>query len=114
MSNTTEHTFLVKVVLLQENETWIAQGLNYDITGHGATITAAIENFGKTFIAQALIDIRHGEKPLGNVPEAPRFYWDRFEEAAWRGLEQKRFEFPDETPPAFVINGIAADTRIYG
>jgi hypothetical protein len=113
MSDVTTYNFEVNVLLLQEYGTWIAQGLDYDITGHGADITAAIENFGRTFLGQAIVDITHGEKPLVTVKRAPRFYWQRFDEAKWRG-EEKRFQvLPEENLPAFMINALAADMRIY-
>jgi hypothetical protein len=108
----TAYNFEVRVLMLLENGTWIAQGLDYDITGHGESTDEALENFGKTLLGQAILDLRHGQEPLACVPKAPDFYWKRFEEAGWRG-QQKRFAVPEETPPAFVISALAADTRIY-
>ena len=112
MSDTNTYNFEVRVLMLLENGTWIAQGLDYDITGHGDTPDTALDNFGKTIIGQAIVDLTHGGKPLANVPKAPDFYWNRFNEAEWRG-QQKRFDFPEETPPAYIVTAIAADTRMY-
>lgn len=108
MSEPVVYRFEVRIVVLLENGTWIAQGLDYDITGHGSTTQAALENFGKTLIGQALVDLHHGEQPLASTPKAPRFYWKKFDEAQWRG-EQQRF---GETPPAYMISALATDTRI--
>ena len=116
MSEPITYQFEVNVLLLQENETWIAQGLEFDITGHGPDIEAAIENFGKTFLGQVIVDLCHKETPLGNVKKAPRPYWEWFNKAqfGWRrDGEEKRFEMsPEETLPAYMISALAADMRI--
>lgn len=109
----TTYAFEVQVLMLLENGTWIAQGLDYDIAGHGETIEAAIDNFGKTFLGQAIVDLKHGEKPLAAIKKAPDFYWKRFGEATKWHREKKRFDLPEATPPAFVISALAADLRIY-
>lgn len=111
MSEPKTYNFEVKVLLLKENETWIAQGLEYDITGHGVTPDAAMDNFGKTMLGQAILDLCNGLEPLSNAPEAPQFYWNRFNEAEWRG-RGKRFDLPSETPPAYMVSALAADTRL--
>jgi len=109
MSETVTYNFEVRVVILLENNTWIAQGLDYDITGHGNTTEAALENFGRTMLGQVLVDLHNDEEPLANTPKAPEFYWKRFEEAQWRGQQKQLFE---ETPPAYMISALATDTRI--
>lgn len=116
MSETITYKFEVRVVMLLENDTWIAQGLDYDITGHGRTTDAALDNFGQTLLGQAIVDIHHGLEPLSNTPKAPEFYWKRFDEEGWR--KEKRFAVrerrtvPEETPPAFMISAIATASRI--
>lgn len=110
------YKFEVRVVMLQENDTWIAQGLDYDITGHGDTADAALDNLGDTLLGQAIVDIHHGLEPLSNTPKAPEFYWKKFNQEGWRkekhfAVSEKR-SIPDETPPAFMISAIATATRI--
>jgi hypothetical protein len=106
------YKFEVQVLILREYDSWIAQGLNYDITGHGQSLDEVIDNFGLTFVGQILVDLKHGERPLANTRPAPRFYWQKFEEAT-RLSEKKRFRLPEEIPPAFMVSAEAADLRIY-
>jgi hypothetical protein len=108
------YKFEVNVLLLQENDVWIAQGLEYDITGHGEDVNSAIDNFGKTFLGQAIVDLSHGDKPLANVKKAPKFYWEKFREAKWHRDDKKQFEaVPDDVLPAFMISALASTMRIY-
>jgi hypothetical protein len=112
MSEESTYTFEVRVLILWENESWIAQGLDYDITGHGKTLNEVIDNFERTFVGQILIDIKHGQQPLANIPRAPKFYWKKFDEGK-RLAEKKRFTLPEAMPPAFMVSAEAADLRIY-
>jgi hypothetical protein len=113
MSEEFTYKFEVKVLILWEHESWIAQGLDYDITGHGKTLDEVMENFERTFVGQIMVDIKHGQQPLGNIQRAPTFYWQRFEEAK-RLSEKKQFALPEATmPPAFMISALADDLRIY-
>ena len=103
--------------MLLENDTWIAQGLDYDITGHGHTTDAALDNFGQTLLGQAIVDIHHGLEPLSNTPKAPEFYWKRFDEEGWRkekhfAVRERVTTVPEETLPAFMISAIATASRI--
>ena len=105
------YTFRVNIVLLRENDLWIAQGLDFDITGHGARLNDALDNLEQTFVGQILIDIQHGEKPLGNTPPAPKFYWDKFREASKLSEKrEKRFSLPEGVLPAYMIE--TTDLRI--
>lgn len=104
MSDVIEYKFQVQVLILRENESWIAQGLDFDITGHGKTLDDVMENFERTFIGQILLDLHYGQKPLGNIRKAPRFYWQRFDEAK-RFAEKKQFSMP-----MFMVS---AETAIY-
>ena len=55
------HNFEVRVLVILENGTWIARGLDYDITGHGNSPAVALDNFGKTLLGQAILDLHHGK-----------------------------------------------------
>lgn len=105
------YTLRTRVVIFWENSLWIAQGLDYDITGHGARVNDALDSFLQTFVGQGLVDLKHGELPLANTKAAPRFYWDKFKVA--KPLAEKReerFSLPEAVPPAFMIE--ATDLRI--
>jgi len=106
------YNFEVQILILRENESWIAQGLDYDITGHGKTLNDVIDNFERTFVGQILLDMHHGQQPLATIKKAPSFYWKKFDEAK-RLTDKKRFSLPQEHQPAFMVSAGAADVRIY-
>ena len=100
------YKFEVQVLIIRENESWIAQGLDYDITGHGKTLDDVLANFEQTFVGQILLDLHHGRTPLANIKKAPKFYWGRFNEAK-RLAEKKQFAAPVNFPH-FIVNSEAA------
>jgi hypothetical protein len=105
------YTFRTGVVIFWEHSLWIAQGLDYDITGHGNDVESAIENLVQTLVGQILIDVKHGERPLANTLRAPKFYWDKFHKAKQlTEKREKRFSIPEEVLPAYMIE--ANDLRI--
>lgn len=103
----TTYKFEIQVLILRENESWIAQGLDYDITGHGKTLDDVLDNFEQTFVGQILLDLHHGRTPLANIKKAPKFYWGKFNEAK-RLAEKKQFAAPVSFPPHFIVNSEAA------
>ncbi len=107
MSEVTEYKFEVQVVILRENESWIAQGLDYDITGHGKTLDDVMDNFERTFVGQILLDLHHRQQPLANIKKAPQFYWKKFHEAK-RLAEKKQFSLPTNVPPSLMVSAEAA------
>jgi len=101
------HQFEVQVLILRENDSWIAQGLDYDITGHGKTLDDVFDNFERTFVGQILLDMHQGRAPLSNIKKAPKFYWEKFSEAK-RLAGKKQFVPPLNFPPHFIVNSEAA------
>lgn len=97
----------MRVLLLKEDDLWVAQCLEYDIAAQGPTVDAAKEAFVRAFAAQIAVALHHGEEPLATFGPAPRYYWDRFSEAQ-RLAEPIRIPDPIETPipPAFMINAM--------
>jgi hypothetical protein len=56
---------------------------------------------------QILLDMHHGQTPLGNIKKAPKFYWDKFSKAK-RLAEKKQFTLPLNSPSHVIINSEAA------
>ena len=70
--------FKISVLLLKEDEMWVAQCLQYDIAAQGKTITDAKEAFCRTFAGQVCVDLYHDVEPLSGFLPAPREYWNQF------------------------------------
>lgn len=103
--------FSVSVLLFQEGNLWVAQGLEHDIAAQGATIGDAKRSFERVFVGQILVDIHHDKEPLSGIQAAPKKYWDMFEHGERLG-DRRPFYMPPGIPPAFVIAAAAEDFRI--
>ncbi|MCP4650270.1 MAG: hypothetical protein GY853_09370 [PVC group bacterium] len=104
-------TITIKILLIQDDDLWSAQCLNYDIAAQGRTKEEAQDTFEKTFLGQIILDIKENKDPLEGIGKAPQKFWDMF-----RGAEQpedpRRFCAPDWSLPGFIINAQANDLRI--
>jgi hypothetical protein len=76
--------FRVSVVLYPEDDFWIAQGVQFDVTARGRTPVEASERFNDKFGAELVMSIELGEEPLAGVGSAPKEFWDMYERAKMR------------------------------
>jgi hypothetical protein len=80
----TRDQFQVSVVLYPEDDYWIAQGIQFDVTARGRTPVEASERFNDKFGAELVMSIELGEEPLAGVGAAPKEFWDMYERAKMR------------------------------
>ena len=110
------YSFRVSILLCKEgsgeDSGWVAQCLEYDITAQGKTIQDAKKAFGKTFVGQILVDLKHGKAPLQGIKKAPKEYWDKWNVSEQLADHRQPFYLPDNIPPAFVIHAAATDMRV--
>jgi hypothetical protein len=78
---------LIHVRLLYEGQSWVAQSLEYDITGQGKTELEALENWRKTMQGTIALNKRDGKEPFADLPCAPTFYWLGIDNARFAGVE---------------------------
>jgi len=104
------YSFNLSILLLQEDKTWIAQCLEWDIAAQGKTLDDALKSFEKTFVGQLVLDIGQDKNPLENTPRTPKEYWTKFEQAK-KLEERKPFYLPEEISLA-CITASAQDLRI--
>ena len=73
---------LLRILVFPEtHRTWIARGLEHDISAGGRTIESAVDTLVKIAMAHIAYDERHKRKPLSAFAAAPRLYWDAFTRA---------------------------------
>ncbi len=101
----------ISVLFLQEDNQWVAQGLEYDIAAQGKSISKAKKSFEKTIIGQIILDLKDSLEPLNGIEKAPQMYWDIFKKAE-RLKEPTKFVMPKSICPQFRIDAIAKDLRI--
>jgi hypothetical protein len=99
----------LNVVLLQENESWVAQALEYDITAQGKTIQNATDALERTVVGQLLVDITHGSQPFEGIEQAPKIYWEHFHSAKRLEDSRKPLRVPISSPARINLE----DTRVF-
>jgi hypothetical protein len=76
-----KYNFDVSVLLVREDNRWVAQCLEYDVAAQADTIPEVKNAFERAFACQVAVDVCHGHEPMQNVPKAPKFYHEWFEKA---------------------------------
>ncbi len=72
----------LRVLLFQEGEHWVAQGLEYDVGAQGKTIDDALYEMQRVLLGQIVIRQELDLPPFETaVPRAPALYWRQFEQA---------------------------------
>ena len=104
-------SFSVSVLLMKEDDFWVAQGLEFDVAAQGKTIQDAKNSFERTFIGQILVDVLNGEEPLSQVPRAPERYWAEFN-GGERLRDRQVMPIPESIPPAYMIAPVTAELRV--
>ncbi len=108
----TEQTFILRVLFVKTGDVWAAQCIDYDIAVQGNSVREAKLAFEKAIIGQILFDVKRGQRPLSGFRPAPRAYRERFEEAE-QLADTAPLEMPEGIPPAFMVNHISKDLRIW-
>ncbi len=85
----------MKVLILQEEGWWVAQGLEYDIVMTGDTMEEALTEFVKALNARLRICKKEGVDPF-DIPEAPSFLWNLFNKALFNIQCRQEMESPVE------------------
>lgn len=71
----------LRVLLIKEEEWWVAQCLEYDFAGQAKSIDEATYQLLNLIAGHIAIHEELGLDPFENVVEAPKPYWTRFEKA---------------------------------
>ncbi len=106
-----QDTLEVRVLFLHEGDSYVAQCLEYDIAAQGKTLPEVKMAFERTFVGQMMLDLRKGKQPLQGIEPAPRLYWEKFEKAL-RLEDVEPINWPQDVPPAYVVNEIKKELRV--
>jgi hypothetical protein len=66
------------IVVFQDDDFWIAHGLQYDIVAQGKSELLARQSFEKIIQTQIYLDVINNKKPFENFEKAPKEIWDKF------------------------------------
>jgi len=106
--------FNVSILLVREEDRWVAQCLDYDIAAQGRSLSDVKQAFAKMFIGQILVDLHHSVEPLSTFSRAPEKYWKQFEHAE-RLADKQPFLMPQSALPSgspYMVKAMASDLRI--
>ena len=73
---------MIRVLVYREMDHLVAQCLEYDIAAQAKEMDDLRDAFARTFLGQIQRQLELGQKPLENVPKAPRAFWRMFEKKA--------------------------------
>lgn len=103
--------FSLSILLLKEGLAWVAQCLEYDITGQGESINEALSSFECAFAGHVISDFEDGLSPLQGIEQAPEFYWSKYRQAEPL-KKQLPIEIPSEVPAPWMIRATAQELRV--
>lgn len=98
------------------SELWVAQCLEYDLTGQGLTREEALESFRRVLLTTIGLDVGQGRVPLSQLLPAPARYQQRYRQAvashsAHKPARQRLGSTRAEVPalPTWMIETTARD-----
>lgn len=88
------------VVLIEYDQMWSAQCLQYDIGAQGKTLKDVIYELQRSLIGYIAICAAEDVEPFTNLPIAPDKYWQLWKEGARLSIEltDAHFRTPDHLP----------------
>jgi hypothetical protein len=105
----------LRVLVLKENRTWVAQCIDYDIAAQGTSIPDALKCFEQTVLAQISINIEDGKAPFEGIGPAPEWYAQQYE----RGEQLVRHphvsipkELLEHAPAAWMCDRLSGEIRV--
>ena len=71
----------INAVAFPEGETWVVQGIEYDIVAEATSASKVAEAFARAIVETVCISQELGREPLAGIGPAPEHYKELFEEA---------------------------------
>ena len=94
----------ISAVIFQEDGTFVAQCLQYDLVAQASTIPDLHYELERVLAGQLAVSEELGLEPFAGFPPAPQKFWDMYEHAHLR-LEGERspFRLPRSSPLLHII-----------
>jgi hypothetical protein len=102
---------VLSVLLFQEGDAWVLQGLEHDLAAQGPSIELAQRAFLDALHGQLRLDQQANRAPLAQLPRAPMEYWYAFDRAMTKQLVTPatvpaQADVTMRMPPAYMIQAI--------
>ncbi len=91
----------LSVVLIEHEDAWSAQCLEYDIGAQAATLNDVIYEFQRSIVGHVAICAALEREPFKSLKAAPQKYWKMWEQSkALLSTEMAPFRAPQSAPTA--------------
>lgn len=84
MNVTKSPTYLLRAVVFQNGQRWIAQCLEYDIATQADSPGALLYELERILVAHVLVAEKNGQEPFAGLPRAPERFWEMYTRARSR------------------------------
>lgn len=103
--NNTIGALALRIVVVRENDWWVAQGLEWDLAAQGRTVPEALSRLHKTVATQLCLCLENGVEPLSQAVEAPQVFFKAFDEGI--SMTPKRdMKIEESLPEAWMIDSL--------
>lgn len=90
---TTNNTETIRVIAYREDEMWVAQCLEYDISAQGHSFQACMRRLTATVNAESEYTLKRHGSEFATIDSAPQTYFDMFEAAMGESLRADNMEW---------------------
>ena len=70
----------ISVLVIKENDIWVAQCLEYDINAQAKEFSDIFYKFEEELVSHIVVSLSNNIDPF-SLPKAPKYYWDLYERA---------------------------------
>ncbi len=89
-----ENDYQLKIVVIREDDLYVAQCVSLDIAAHGDTAATAVEAFGKLIVHHIVLASRLNKMLFEDVPPAPPEYGTLWEQKRREGHRAEPLQIP--------------------
>lgn len=82
----------LKVLVLREQDYWIAQCLEYDIAVQARSLPELQNRFMRVFAGHVALAVEHNDRPFSNIEPPPSSYQHLWEEKSSFGRFERRLD----------------------
>jgi hypothetical protein len=82
MAGWTDNVSHIRAVLFEEDGSWSAQCLDYDIAAQAKTLLDLADEIARVLVVHIAASMQMGREPFAGIKPAPKRFWDLYQ----RGL----------------------------
>lgn len=100
----TEAAIAISAVLFQEEDWWIAQCLEYDLSAQAKTLPDLHYELERVLVSHLVVSAELGQDPFTGFEPAPQKFWDMYSQAQLSLAGQRHpFRVPQPTATPHIV-----------